>query len=155
MEYKDIVAYVSDKHNISQHKLNSRTRMGPETKARQEIMYMAFVNDMSIKEIAAKINRSYHTVKHGIETHGKLVRKAGGNVEPMPRSSTEDKIRLRQHLLTMKLKMGSISGIMQDLVSDEVADFIVTKTLQGGYESVAELFADCITEIYFQEQAKR
>ena len=155
MKYEDIVAYVSDKHNVSHHKINNRTRMGPETKARQELMYIAFVNDMSIKEIAAKINRSYATVKHGIETHSKLVRKAGGNVEPMHRSSQDDKRRLRQRLLSVKIKMGSISGIMEDLVSDEVAEFIVNKTLQSDYESVAELIADYITEIYFQEQAKR
>ena len=155
MKYEDIVAYVSDKHNISQHRLNSLTRMGPESKARQEIMYMAFVNDMTIKEIAAKINRSYHTVKHGIETHGKLVRKAGGDVEPIPRSKQDDKRRLRQRLLSVKIKMGSISGLIEDLVSDEVAEFIVNKTLQSDYESVAELIADYITEIYFQEQAGR
>ena len=154
MTYEEIVAYVSDKHSVSQNKLYDRSRMGPETKARQEIMYMAFVNDMTIKEIAAKINRSYATVKHGIETHGKLVRKARGNPPPMPRSGEDDKRRLRQRLLSMKIKMGSISGLLEDILSEEVSDFLINETIRSDYESVAEVVADYITEIYFQEKNK-
>ena len=155
MEYQDIVAYVSDKHGISQFKLNTRTRMGPETKARQEIMYMAFVNQMTISEIAEKINRNYATVKHGIETHGKLVRKAKRSPQPMPRSGADDRRRLRQRLLSMNIKMGSISGLVEDLVSDEVSEFIVNQTIRSEYESVSELIADYVTEIYFQQKDKR
>lgn len=152
MNYKEIVAHVSDKHNISQFKLEARNRLGPETHARQEIMYMAFVNDMTIAEIAAKMDRNYTTVKHGIETHGNRLQKARGNLKPTPRSSGADKHALRNRLLSMKIKMGSISGLLQDILSDEVADFVLNETIRSDYESVAEMVADYITEIYFQQK---
>jgi len=50
--------------------------------------------------------------------------------------------------------MGSISGLLEDILSEEVSEFLINETIRSDYESVAEVVADYITEIYFQEKNK-
>lgn len=157
MEYSDIVDFVIKKHKITRNKLFSRSRMGPETKARQEIMFMAFMNGMAITEISKRLNRSYTTIQVGIEAHGRRLEELG-NHSKTKRKEYEEKLeakrRMRDQLQYMKVKMGSISSLLHDHLSDEVSEFIINQTIRGNYGSIAEMVGDYMTELYFQDKDK-
>jgi hypothetical protein len=57
----------------------------------------------------------------------------------------------RKIYIMKRMKSGSMSQLL-DYMSPEIQDYYIDKTINGGYESIAEALADDLIELYFNRQ---
>ena len=97
----------------------------------------------SIAEIAQLQNRETGAISSAIHR----ARKRKPNAEKLKKQ-----YNFMANKTKLNIKTGSIvPAIMADLCPD-VQKWIITKTLEGGYDSIAFFFTDLVGEAYFADQ---
>ena len=165
MKFKDILEFVSNKNSVPKEQILSPLRTAPVAQARQELMCMAKNNGYTIPEICKLIDRDYSSVLYGIQKHKERLSNPKKKKSPYhhlsyaeitERMKDDDDLRqrrrVRDQLRYMDIKIGSMSELLHEKLTEEVMDYVINSTIADRYETVAEFVADCVTECFFNQK---
>ena len=150
MTYTHVIKDVCSKHLIAESIIMSETRTRSVCHARHEIMHNLNEIGYSKVEIGVILNRDHTTVIHGIRKHLGQEKK----VKLMPPLDRENNkmTEFRYKIRKIGMPVGTMKLLIQEHLSNEVLDHCISEAAANEYSSMAEYFADVITEAYFLEK---
>ena len=146
MNFHLIIDQVSDKHELDRRFIMSKIRTKPVCAARHEAMHRLKEVGYTVSQIGQILSRDHTTITNGIRRH--LSQPCEIQVMPKQPRHTRFYYQLRK----IGLPTGSVKEMMNENLSDEVVEHSINKAAAESYSSLAEYFADIITEQYFEEK---
>lgn len=143
-----------DHHSIRYHKRNPRLGMTPE-QARQSLPITLMA------EGGATIEEIFEAFPDNKELTRKTVRRSRArskrNNSPIQKRLLDgedlSRNRVKDAISRLSLRMGSMTGLLNDSITPEVRAYWISYCINNGYKSIEEVIADFMTDKYFEARA--